>query len=192
MGSKSTERKKLQRKRKRQREMISVFDIPMPCSAVYSLGTLPTPAMNGQEKKKESKMFYNLDKTSTVEGTQRNFLMDDLSSSHLEHRDTLQTMFNLDPRRAPRTFADLVTAITTGQYTPPEKDSVHDWIEVLDRPKWGDPTKKPDSAGFDLALKALEKVYSDAQRDVVTLPIADARTASVNFEAWTYTPTTVH
>lgn len=194
MGNKYTERKKAQRKRKKMRNLLTPIVVNVP--RLYSLGTLETVSEGAvnptPQKKKESKMFYNYDGNSTVEGVQRNALLDDLSTTLDEHMDTLRDQFNMNENQRPRTFAALVDAIKNGMYTPPEKDLESDWKDAFSRPKWGDPSKKPDSAGFQLATQAADEEYRRVRLNLVVLPVDQALSLTEKFREWTYTTPTVH
>lgn len=95
--------------------------------------------------------------------------------------NAFEKQFGVSP---PKTFADLVTAITDGKYTAPVGE--RDGYNLFNGVKWG------DQAGYTLAVAAM-KVEKKIATDTIMVkdPATDGLAAMQAFQAWTYTaPTT--
>lgn len=157
-------------------QMTSVTLVPLPVHTVtsdYCLNRscgVPKEVKAYQAKKEkgnnpmEDKVYY---------------LKNRIDEMSCDFKDALIKQFKIGE---PRTFADLVAAITGGNYTAP--DATKKTYSPFDGVKWG------DQVGYDAAYKSL-KTAKQAAVDTIMVkdPATDGLAAMQAFEAWTYTPT---
>lgn len=94
----------------------------------------------------------------------------------------LQTQFGLKDDSAPRTAADVVARIQAGKYVLPSKDADYGVQSIT----WRDPSVVKDTAGYEVAYKALKTVRTSTI-DQIMADETKALGAVDAFEAWTYT-----
>ena len=171
---------------------------PMP-NQVYVAGNGWADLYSEQKEEKNmcyAKTNYNTAGVSvvsqpTVEATQRDYFSSRVSQVQRKLIEGLREQFNMDAPDRPRTFAELLDKIQSGDYTYDQKkvDEVGEEAKYYNWDFGVTWTKaNPDRKGYEAAVKAVKE---EAQRvvDAGTLSGVDGLLALLTeFQNWTYAP----
>lgn len=122
---------------------------------------------------------------ASIEAEQREIVRSTLRTFKYAKANELEKQFGLTDDEAPRTAAEFIERITSGQYTVDEKYKDERTYSPSQFIRWRDPSKVEDRAGYKDAVKKLDAAYADAKLKAALLPIADLLKLVEDFKAFT-------
>jgi hypothetical protein len=155
--------------------------------------------VNKQQEKENTMQTLNIvahaaqTNERSPEDRQKNHLLDRLRQLKNEKNETMRVNFGLSELPRPQSPAELVEYIKTGKYVFKHEEDLTDtdfacsefyyspWRYI----EFRDPAVKVDHAGYEKALKALDKLYDDTKDEIIVKSPEDALAALRQFESTT-------
>lgn len=164
------------------------LDIYKPCPAPTVKIGWAKPAKQEDKIPMASYAQATVINPASLESDQRSHVRARLRDLKYDHVTALKKQFGLVDDDAPRTPAELIERITSGNYTIDEEHlDYKSWGAggAAEYIRWRNPNVIEDKAGFKAAEKKLDDAYQSAKDAAILSPVADLQKVIDDFKSFT-------